>query len=129
MDHDHEVDPDPQVDPELGKVADGYDLPPPPDVVEATTAFLVICLPDGTKAAFSDVNTPLKLEREATLNDMFEGAAQVQRDVTIMQMTGQVVNNTVNGLMMAMQQQMQAAQNAQLANQVMGPNRAQRRHG
>jgi hypothetical protein len=106
-----------------------YDIPQPREPLKALTAFLIVCMPDGIKAAYSDVNTPLELEREATLNDMFEGAAQVQRDVTIMQMTNNVVNNTVNGLMMAMQQQMLAAQDRQIANQVMAPpNRAQRRH-
>lgn len=110
-----------------GNVADGYDIPPPPEVQEAVTAFLVVCMPDGTKAAFSDVDKPLKLERPATLNDMFEGAAQVQRDVQIMMMTSQVVNNTINGMMMAMQQQMEAMANQKLANQIMTPNRAQRR--
>lgn len=107
-----------------------YDIPQPKEPIKAATAFLIVCMPDGIKAAYSDVNTPLELEREATLNDMFEGACQVQRDVTIMQMTNHVVSNTVNGLMMAMQQQMMAAQNQQLASQVMGPpNRQQRRHG
>lgn len=95
-----------------------YDMPAPKEPIKAATAFLIVCMPDGVKAAYSDVNTPLELEREATLNDMFEGACQVQRDVTIMQMTNHVVSNTINGMMMAMAQQAEMARNQKIATKL-----------
>jgi hypothetical protein len=112
---DHEHSPEENGQEPLGNVADGYDLPAPPEALKAATAFLIVVLPDGTAAAYSDVNMPLDLERESTLNDMYSAAAQVQRDVMIMTMTNQVVNNTINGLMMAMAQQAEMAKNAKIA--------------
>lgn len=121
-DHIHEV-PAPE-----GKVADGYDIPVPPEPLKGTTAFLVVISADGTAAAYADVNMPVVLEREPTLNEMYTGAAQVMKDVQIMQLTQNVVQNVVGGMMQVAQQQMQAVQNQQLAAKVMGPNRIQRRH-
>jgi hypothetical protein len=94
-----------------------YDIQPQ-EAVHAKTAFLVVQMPDGSFVAHSDVNTPVILEHEATLNDMYCGAAQVQRDVTIMQTNQHITTNVVNGLMMAMQQQMEAAQAAKIANKL-----------
>lgn len=123
-DHDHGEEPSP-----------GYQLPDPPEpeeAVEAVTAFLVVQMKDGSSVAFTDVNKPVKLERGATLNDLYAGACQVQRDVTTMMRSAHLTNS----VMMAMAQQMQAAQDHMLAQQVMGnggggvilPNRQQRRH-
>lgn len=109
MEHEHDHDHAPE--------GHGYDIPPR-EPMKALTAFLVVCMPDGTKMAMSDVNTPLELERESTLNDMFEGAAQVQRDVTLMQMTNHVVSQTINGLMMAMAQQAQSMKDAKIAQKL-----------
>ena len=115
MEHTHDENGQHVEEIEESQVEASYDMPAPPEPLEAPTAFLIVCFPNGTAAAYSDVNMPLKLEREATLNDMYSAAAQVQRDVMIMTITGQVVNNTVNGLMMAMAQQMEAAKNAKIA--------------
>lgn len=115
MAHEHEYDmPAEHEHAENGE----YSIPPPPPATHAVTAFLIVCHPDGTKVAFSDVNLPLELEREATLNDMYDGCGQVRRDIEIMQVTGQVVNNTINGMMMAMAQQMEAAKNAKIAEKL-----------
>jgi len=114
MDHPHGEHPE-----ENGQAAEpSYDMPAPPEPLKAATAFLVVVLPDGMAAAYADVNMPLDLEREATLNDMFSAAAQVQRDVTIMTMTNQVVNNTINGLMMAMAQQAEMVRNQKIASKL-----------
>lgn len=85
----------------------GYDITPAeaPEAVKATTAFLVVCYPDGRKTAVSDVNLNLELEREATLNDMYDGAGQVQRDIMLMLESNTIASQTVNGMMQAMAQQ------------------------
>lgn len=103
---------------ENGQEPGQYDMPAPREPLKATTAFLVVVMPDGVAAAYSDVNTPLELERESTLNDMYSGAAQVQRDVTIMTMTNQVVSNTINGMMMAMAQQAEMARNQKIVSKL-----------
>lgn len=121
MEHPHEHG---ELDPN-GK----YDIPVPAEPLRATTAFLVVIHPDGTAAAYSDVNMPVVLEREPTLNEMYAGSAQVMKDVQTMQMTQNVVQQVVNAMMQVAQQQMMAAQNQQIANKVMAPNRNQRRHG
>lgn len=105
-----------------------HEIPVSSPPIEAATAFLVVVMPDGVAVAYSDVNTSLNLQREAHLNDMYAGAAQVMRDVTIMQMTQTVVQNTVAGLMQVMQAQMEAVQNQQIAKQVLSGNRSARRH-
>jgi hypothetical protein len=105
-----------------------YEIPPPAEAMKAVTAFLVVTKADGTHTAFADVNTPLELERAATINDMYVGAAQVMRDVEIMQITQNVVQNVINAQMQMAQQAMAAQQDVQLANKIMMPNRTQRRH-
>lgn len=84
----------------------------------ATTAFLVVCLPDGTKTAYSDVNIPIVLEREVTLNDMYDGCGQVMRDIQTMQLTSQITNSTINGVVMALDHKTKQAEAQQLADKL-----------
>lgn len=137
MEHDHDHSHEEEVlDPEIVKEAQAYakgsyDLPPPapaPEAMKAVTAFLVVTKSDGSHVGIADVNTPLELERPATINDMYVGSAQVMRDVEIMQITQNVVQNVINAQMQMAQQAMAAQENVKLANQIMTPNRAQRRH-
>lgn len=106
----------------------GYDIPTPPEPQKALTGFLVLIDANGTAVAYSDINTPVILDREPTLNEMYAGSAQVMKDVHTMQLTNHVVGNVVQAMMQVAQQQMQAAQDQQLASQL-HLNRQQRRHG
>lgn len=92
-----------------------HELPDPPEVQKVRTAFLVLLHEDGSAVGHTDVNLPIEVGRVASFNDMYSGCAQVMRDVQIMQTNQTVVQNTVNTLMQAMQQQMEAVQTAQLA--------------
>ena len=107
----------------------GYEMPQPQEATKATTAFLVVCYSDGRKAAISDVNTLLELEREATLNDMYDGAGQVMRDIEIMMTTNHVVQNMVNAQMQIAAQAKQMAENEAVVQKLSLPNRQMRRHG
>lgn len=50
-------------------------------VVEARTAFLVVCYHDGRAVALSDVNTELSIDHLANVDEMYTGAAIVLRDI------------------------------------------------
>ncbi|HET7110186.1 MAG TPA: hypothetical protein VFI41_04900 [Gemmatimonadales bacterium] len=138
----HEIHPDDMVELTQDEIDEAKAYAPNPpaekEPIKAITAYLVVQMPDGSYVAFTDANTPLELEREATLHDIHAGACQTQRDVMIMHMTQNVVQNTVAAMMQAMAAQMQAVQDQALVKQVMAspaggvpilnPNRAQRRH-
>lgn len=92
-----------------------YDIPPAAEAAECVTAFLVIQQLDGSFIAMSDINAAVRLQREPTLNDMYLGGAQVQRDANMLMTSARISADTVNGMLQAMAAQMEAAQNAKIA--------------
>jgi hypothetical protein len=92
------------------------------------TAFLVMVMADGAAMAHSDPTTPFLADRVANLNDMYSASAAVMKDVEIMQLTQNVVQNVINAQLQVGQQMAAQAENQQIAQKIMMPNRAQRRH-
>jgi len=104
-----------------------YDIPAPGEPMDCEVAFLVIIRPDGTATGIGDINTPVRPQRQATLNDMYGAAAQVMKDVAIMQGAQMTANAVLQGQMQIAAQAQQAMQDQKLAQQIMMPNRTQRR--
>jgi hypothetical protein len=76
------------------------------------TAFLVLLDFDGIATASSDLSliSDMDLAREATLNDMYLGAAMVQKDIQ----GGEIATRVI----MQLQAHAQVAQNAQVAQRL-----------
>lgn len=92
----------------------GYDIPPAPEPTKALTAFLIVVGEEGQALAYSDVNMPLKLQREPSLNEMYAACAQVMKDVQILQLAPHVASQTINGMLQAMAQQAQMVADAKI---------------
>lgn len=125
------------------------DVPPPSEaeagqVITTECAFMVYMLPDGHWTANSKViNTPMAVGREASFVDMYNAAATIQKDITVMETAQQTVQKQQEfAAAMAQQMQQQAILRNMEANGVegatkggldlsnlTGPNRQQRRHG
>lgn len=80
------------------------ELPPMPEPAPAVTAFLVMVNSDGKALAYSDINTPVRMERMASLDDMYGACAQVMRDVQILQTSPIVAQQVINAQMQVAEQ-------------------------
>lgn len=84
------------------------------DGQEVRTAFLVIVTRDGQSIAVPDINLPLRLDHQASTDEIFGAAKTVAKDIQV-QETAQHTAFAMQQMAMA---QMQARQNQQLASQL-----------
>lgn len=93
---------------------EGYAIPQAPPVKEVETAFLVFLNDDGVWIAESNLDTPIKPRRIATLRDMRRAAAEVIHDVNTLLIT----ENVINAQMQVARQAAEQAQTQMLADRL-----------
>lgn len=85
------------------------------DIIDVRTAFLVFVDKDGQTIMTHDVNLPVRPEHTPTPDEVYAACSVVAKDITVQETTAR----TVQGMVQMAQMQMQAAQQAQMQQQLL----------
>ena len=84
----------------------------------AVTAFLVIINEDGTVLVTGDVNTPLRLQRFPSSDEIYSGCAVAQKSIAAQETAARTQQVMMQAAQQMQQQAMQAQQEAQIRQQL-----------
>jgi hypothetical protein len=106
--------------PEIPLLGQPKEEKPEPQIIDATTAYLVVINKDGTIFVSPDINIPITIDRPVTGDEIFGSSHVIIKDIQREETAMQAAQHTMNAQMQLARQIQDAQANSQVMNR-MGP--------